>query len=235
MNQDLTALMTLQEMDLQIQKLGALVEGKIPELLAAEQKAALLGRRIQNLTDQHKETQKNAALKEMELRDHEGKIQRYREQLNEIKDNKQYKALLSEIGTESRTSEQFELEALEAYEQAASMKKELADIWKLLEGIQEEIQQLGERNRVATAAAVIELKGLLAKRGETVSGLDGGLLQKYEKVLRSRGSALSPVRGRSCQGCFMSVPPQIYNQLLAVRGVTFCHSCGRILYLESEE
>jgi predicted nucleic acid-binding Zn-ribbon protein len=236
MNRTLTALIQLQKLDLRIRDLAKIAEGKIPELVREQEKTALLERRLSDLATQHKQKQKEAGLKELELRDHEVKIDRYREQLNQVKDNKSYKTLLGEIETVKKTSEQFETSALEALEAAEAAKKEMEQIKAVMKGSEKTLKELEHRNAVATKEAREELETLRAERVEVAGRVEAEMLSKYEQVFRSRGgNAISRVRGRSCQGCFTAVSPQIYNQLMGESRVTFCHSCGRILYLESEE
>lgn len=63
--------------------------------------------------------------------------------------------------------------------------------------------------------------------------IDPVLLGKYQKVFeRYRGRGVVRVAGGVCNGCFMTIPPQLYNQVLAQGGVHQCPNCGRIIYVE---
>ena len=63
--------------------------------------------------------------------------------------------------------------------------------------------------------------------------IDPVLLGKYQKVFeRYRGKGVVRVAGGVCNGCFMTIPPQLYNQVLAQGGVHQCPNCGRIIYVE---
>jgi len=54
----------------------------------------------------------------------------------------------------------------------------------------------------------------------------------YEKLLEARGGeALAELESRVCQGCFVSVPNNIYVRLARCTELVPCPSCGRILYL----
>ena len=68
------------------------------------------------------------------------------------------------------------------------------------------------------------------KRGSTQLAPD--ILGQYEKLLASReGQALAELAGRVCQGCYVSVPNNIYVRLARFTELVPCPSCGRILYL----
>jgi predicted nucleic acid-binding Zn-ribbon protein len=58
------------------------------------------------------------------------------------------------------------------------------------------------------------------------------ILAQYEKLLASReGQAMAELDGRVCQGCYVSVPNNIYVRLARCVELVPCPSCGRILYL----
>jgi predicted nucleic acid-binding Zn-ribbon protein len=58
------------------------------------------------------------------------------------------------------------------------------------------------------------------------------ILAQYEKLLVSReGQAMAELDGRVCQGCYVSVPNNIYVRLARCVELVPCPSCGRILYL----
>src|SRR5262245_24916246 len=68
------------------------------------------------------------------------------------------------------------------------------------------------------------------KRG--TSELSADILGHYEKLLASReGQAIAELDGRVCQGCYVSVPNNIYVRLARSTELVFCPSCGRILFL----
>jgi hypothetical protein len=68
------------------------------------------------------------------------------------------------------------------------------------------------------------------KRGS--SQLSPDILGQYEKLLASReGQALAELDGRVCQGCYVSVPNNIYVRLARFTELVPCPSCGRILFL----
>ena len=71
------------------------------------------------------------------------------------------------------------------------------------------------------------------KRGS--SQLAPDILGQYEKLLASReGQAIAELDGRVCQGCYVSVPNNIYVRLARYTELVPCPSCGRILYLRGD-
>jgi predicted nucleic acid-binding Zn-ribbon protein len=60
------------------------------------------------------------------------------------------------------------------------------------------------------------------------------LRQAYDRMVKVKGAdAMAQVEGETCGGCFQSITPNMFNDLLMSR-VLFCKSCGRLLYLSED-
>lgn len=86
------------------------------------------------------------------------------------------------------------------------------------------------RDKLAHLAGEIERER--ATRTELVQTVDGELRRKYEMIFSRRGGlAVVELRGGTCQGCRMRVPPQIFNEIQRNHEqVKLCPSCQRMLY-----
>jgi len=61
------------------------------------------------------------------------------------------------------------------------------------------------------------------------------MLAVYDRVVENRGgTALVPVVGNACGGCFMHVPPQVINKIKMYDEIVRCEMCARFLYLQEE-
>lgn len=57
------------------------------------------------------------------------------------------------------------------------------------------------------------------------------VLKVYEELLEARdGMALAALEDRTCQGCYITVPTNIFVKLSRGRDLVQCPSCSRILY-----
>lgn len=74
----------------------------------------------------------------------------------------------------------------------------------------------------------------LAKTREVEASLvDPDLLSRYQKVFeRYRGQGVVKVVRGVCNGCYMTVPPQLFNQVLEGLAIHQCPNCGRIIYVD---
>jgi predicted nucleic acid-binding Zn-ribbon protein len=75
---------------------------------------------------------------------------------------------------------------------------------------------------------VAPAQGIESRRAELVAALDARWRQHYERALKRYGSGVAAVRGRVCQGCFMTLPRGA--GAFMVDGVSSCEACGRILF-----
>ena len=66
------------------------------------------------------------------------------------------------------------------------------------------------------------------RRAELVAELDARWRHHYERALKRYGSGVAAVRGRVCQGCFMTLPRS--TAAFIADGVSTCEACGRILF-----
>ena len=58
---------------------------------------------------------------------------------------------------------------------------------------------------------------------------------QYRRIVGRYGpDALAACDEGSCLGCFTSLTPQMVNDLINGSGLSFCLSCGRLLYHEEK-
>lgn len=68
-------------------------------------------------------------------------------------------------------------------------------------------------------------------REKLTKRIDARYLRVYERLLAKHGRAVVPMEGKTCLGCFQSVPPSFFSQITRDQPVKVCENCGRILYL----
>ena len=77
-----------------------------------------------------------------------------------------------------------------------------------------------------------ERAGCEGQRSKLTEVLDPTSLQHYETLRKSKGGlAVARVERGLCQGCRMSLPTHLQQQVRNGRQTVFCSSCGRMLFL----
>ncbi len=72
------------------------------------------------------------------------------------------------------------------------------------------------------------------ERREALSKQIEARLSKLYNTLKEkrRGVGVVNVRNETCQGCFLNIPPQMYNEVQKNNTLIQCPNCNRILYWE---
>ncbi|HET8577820.1 MAG TPA: C4-type zinc ribbon domain-containing protein, partial [Methylomirabilota bacterium] len=175
---------------------------------------------------------KEQRAKEKDLEVSQAKRTKTEARLYEVKTNKEYSAVLTEIEEIKQEKAKIEEEILilmETQERLVADIKEAEARFKTRES-----QGRGEEAALQEKLRGIEteLSAVRTERQELAGRLPGPVLADYEKLLRARGGlALVPVaKPSSCGGCRVSITPQRLQELRAQTALIPCESCGRYLY-----
>lgn len=159
------------------------------------------------------------------------KVSKYKDQLMEAKDNRQFHALQHEIATfsaEVQRAEGLVLERmLEGDDLSAAVKAAEA---KLAADKKSVAAQRAEVEREAATLAA-SLTTLMTERAEIVKTIEPSLLATFESVSKARkGVAMAKAVDGLCGACRVRIRPHLYNQIRSGEQVIQCESCVRILY-----
>ncbi len=172
---------------------------------------------------------------ETELGSKEQQIKKLQVQLYQVKTNKEYSALQLEIEGSKADKSVFEEEILKLMEEVDRAKGQTASEKEHLKVQEGELKIRLDRIEQESQKIQGAVGQLQASRAVLVPKVDPKLLSRYERILeRKEGSALVPVRGNSCSGCNMILPPQAINEVMMNTRLIPCESCARILYIEPE-
>ena len=175
------------------------------------------------------QTTRRAAEKDVAFQ--QGRLSKFRDQLMEVKTNREYQAMQHEIEiaqNEVKALEEKVLERmLEADELTASLKKSEAALASE--------QKTVDADRRAMATEITELTALLERlageRAVLVAAMDTQLLKMFEQVARKRnGVAVAEARDGICTICHVRLRPQVFNNVRRNDAIVQCDSCQRILY-----
>ena len=158
-------------------------------------------------------------------------INKYRVQLNQIKSNTEYQALLKEINNAEQEFvhlEDSELEFMEKTEQLQPLlKQEQVQLKEI--SAKGETEQADLKRRAQTAEK--ELAQLHGERETIAAQADADLLARYDRLMKSKGDyAIVPILHGNCGGCHLNLPPQVVHNAKDGGEAVSCDYCGRILY-----
>ena len=231
----LEQLLIIQERDRRIAQLKA-EEARIPiEIAAVDHRLSETSQHLDSLRQQQKHLESERKKLEIEAETDRGQIIKYRMQLNLIKSNTEYQALLKEIAKVEEKIvhvEDRELEFMEQFEQfQAAIKEEQVAVKDLMAKAEAAKQDFEKR----AANIEQELVQLQAEREKLAKEADPSALARYERLLRSKGDmAIVPVQHGNCGGCHLHLTPQIMHNAKHANTLISCDFCGRVLYWQSE-
>jgi predicted nucleic acid-binding Zn-ribbon protein len=161
----------------------------------------------------------------------QSRLSKYKDQLMEVKTNKEYQAMQKEIEAAQKEVGRLEDRLLEQMlandDLAAAVKAAEARLKEDQKAIADERARLEQE----TAALEEELRRKTAAREEVAGLLPADLLASYETIARGRrGQAVAEARGGLCTACHVRLRPQVYNEILANNAIRQCDSCQRFLY-----
>ena len=182
-------------------------------------------------------------LKELEVKLHRAevriteindKINKYKDQLFLVTNNKQYDALMHEIDhlKEERVSN--ESESLSFMEEKETLINSINEMATELEILTQDLSLRKEKLESAISESADEKLNLEQNRAEQVSQIDAKFISEYDRVLAARdGLAVVNLSGGACGGCGAYIPAQIVTEIRGNIVMHRCDVCGRFLYSEN--
>jgi len=169
--------------------------------------------------------------KERLLQEESRKTMERRMRMSRIKNIRELQALQREIDQIKQNNALLEEELLKLMEEleasAASFKEKEEGLKKL--------EQEWDGRRSEMEAQMAEIDRLVADsstvRHAIATQLNADLIKRYELIFSRRGGiAVVAVSEGTCQGCYMNLPPQLWNEIIRSDKLILCPSCHRILY-----
>ncbi len=231
MDEQLNLLIQLQEID---GKIRALVEQKkrMPEALAhLENKRAAIKADLEKSKENLAAAQKNKRDRDKDLEVGVQKAEKLKARTSEIKNNKEYQALLKEIETAEQENKTIEDDILLLMEKIDAASAAITATEQQAKDDEAAVQAEQKEMESALSKIEAELNGVEQSRQEQVSRIQPALLTQYQRLLLSKaGIAIAEARGEACSGCYMSIPPQVFVNVKKNESIITCPQCGRILY-----
>lgn len=190
-----------------------------------------------------KQTKLQAGRLEIDLKDRDEQIEKYRNQLNLARTNKEYSALLTELNTAKADDSKIETQVLELMKNVEVDEAACEEIRSQIQTQRtkvDEIRKGAEREAVELEKDIAEIQ---VEWDAATRDIPAAALQFFERVADTYdGEAMADVeqvdessQSYSCGGCFMGIPAEVVNVLTVKDEIVRCSNCTRILYLKESE
>lgn len=221
----------LQRIDTEIDKIKTL-RGELPlEVQDLEDEIAGLETRIENLKAELGELDKTTSTRKQEIKKAEEAIKKYSEQLDNVRNNREYDALSKEIEFQKLEIELQEKRIREATKAKAEKDALMEESKKRYEDKVSDIEaKKGELNDIINETHKDE-ESLKTKSEQLAATIDDRLLTAYRRIRSNarNGLAVVTVDRDACGGCFNKIPPQRQLDIRSRKKIIVCEYCGRIL------
>ncbi len=236
MQEKIMALYELQKIDGRIDEINK-VKGDLPlEVQDLEDEMAGIETRVAKINSEIDEF--NALTKQRKRETDQAKIMigNYKEQQNNVRNNREFDAITKEIEYQELEIELAE-KRLKEYSVGVKAKKlqlEEAEAVRAERAADLEAKR-GELESIEAEMAP-EVARYEAEAAEIRTRIDDRLLTAYERIRRNvrNGLAVVTVKRDACGGCYNRIPPQRQADIRLGKKVIICEYCGRILVADPE-
>jgi len=229
--QKLKALYELQTIHTKIDKIRQ-VRGELPmEVADLEDDVAGLETRIQKIKAELDDFEDDIVTRKNLIKEAQANIKKYENQLNEVKNNREYEAISKEIeiqGLDIQVSEKKIREfGFEIASKTQVYEKALADLEARKSDLEAKKAELG----TITAETEKEESELNVLAEKATVDIEERLLIAYNRLRNNakNGLAVVTIQRDSCSGCFNQIPPQRQSDIRQRKKIIVCEHCGRIL------
>ena len=231
MQEKILALYELQKIDSRIDEINK-VKGELPlAVQSLDDELAGLKERTDKINKEIDELNTLTKQRKREVDQSKIKINNYKEQQNNVRNNREFDSITKEIEYEEL---EITLAEKRLKEYAAGIKAKKVQL--------EETEAVVAERQADLDAKQAELDGIEAETAPQVAAYEAQAAQAKERIderlltayarIRSNfrnGLAVVPVRRDACGGCFNRIPPQRQADIRQGKKIIVCEYCGRIL------
>jgi len=227
----LKALYKLQLIDSELDKIKIL-RGELPmEVKDLEDEIVGMETRIGRLESGVNEIDQQIAGYRGAIKDAEALMVKYKKQMDEVRNDREYKALTKEL-------EDQDLDIRLATKRIGDAEKKKATRAEVIKGLNDQLEEMksvlavkqSELDKIIEKTEKEETK-LKKASVKAQKNIEERLLKSYGHIRNNyrNGLAVVSVERDACGGCFNKVPAQIQLELSLAKKIIACEHCGRVL------
>ena len=208
------------------------LRGELPlEVQDLEDEIEGLNTRVEKIQAEISEFQKAIVQKKGEIATAEASVNRYKSQLDEVKNNREYDTLSKEIEFQTLEIELCNKKIREAENRIQEKSAELNVSNETIKERQEDLDiKKGELEEIVAETRAEEDK-LKEKVKDLESKIEARLLTSFKRIRKNarNGLGIVYVQRDACGGCFNKIPPQRQLDIKMHKKIIVCEYCGRIM------
>lgn len=226
----LKILYQLQQIDNQLDELEDL-RGDLPNMVRElEEKINGFIKDIEVKEKEQKESITRRAENEDEIEKLKENQKKFKAQLYQVRNNKEYDALTKEIDHTEEQINKLEAENNSLADRSKFLTLEIEEITPKLEELKNELKEKEADLKEIIKANEREESKLLEQRKKIESEVKKNDLSSYMRIRKAKkGLAVATIKRSACSGCHNIVPSQRQLEIRQNNRLFYCEYCGRIL------
>ena len=182
------------------------------------------------------ELNKKQRAMEGDIKQHGDQARKYATQLSEIKTNKEYKALNSEIAYLKEKISELESQEIELMDLETEIKVRVDEAKKELVAAEKAKRDQEGELRAQIDSLETKIEETRAQRNKLAATLPNQIIKQYGNMIKNKNNvAVAWNKDGSCGACGFVIRPQIRIELQLFKRLIPCENCGRILIDSSLE
>ena len=227
-------LKTLYQLQTTLSKIDEIktLRGELPlEVEDLEDEIVGLNTRIDNIKNNINELRRELVSRKADIEKANTAIAKYKEQLDNVSNNRQFDLLTKEIEYQQLEVELAEKKTVEANEALEARQIDLAQAIKDLDERNNDLVDKKSELEEIVAETKQEEEKLREKSKELETKIEPRLLQSFKRIRKNtrNGLGIVYVQRDACGGCFNHIPPQRQLDIKSHKKIIVCEYCGRIM------
>ena len=201
------------------------------EVQDLEDERAGLHIRVEKIQREINEFQNAVGQKQHEIADAEASVERYKAQLNDVKNNREYDTLTKEIEFQELEIELCNKKIKEAVVKIEECKRDLEKTEQSISEREEDLNEKRDELDEIMQETREEEEKLKAKAKDLETKIESRLLTSFKRIRKNarNGLGIVYVQRDACGGCFNKIPPQRQLDIKMHKKIIVCEYCGRIM------
>jgi predicted nucleic acid-binding Zn-ribbon protein len=227
----LSTLYQLQTIMSEIDKIKTL-RGELPlEVQDLEDEIAGLETRLANYQTEVQDIEGAIAAQNNKITESTGLIEKYKGQLDNVRNNREFDNLSKEIEFQGLEIEFSEKKIREYGEAINKKKQEIVEISEKIEGRKADLAQKQSELEQIISETKQDEERLREKVKKLEANVEPRLLTAFKRIRKGarNGLAVVCVQRGACGGCFNKIPPQKQLDIKLHKKIIVCEYCGRIM------
>ncbi len=168
-----------------------------------------------------------------DLQTEKANLRKWEARAEKIRGDREYTALISEIGSLKKNIFHIENKTLEVMQEQEDLEKKWNDVKKSSSKLQKRLEEEWALVKDDLAQIENQISDCAGARLKLTEKVPAVLLKRYEQIASKRaGLGVALVKNEVCQACSRMIPPELFLRVAKCEILEQCPSCQRILVTE---